>query len=218
MSDALVHASSAVYSPHVLRFYDWWVLGFSNRWLWRCPTQRLLAHMNAYVSDNHLDVGVGTGYFLDRCRFPTAQPRLALLDLNPHCLQHAAKRVARYQPTTHQASILEPIACDAAPFASISLNYVLHCLPGTLAEKGVVLDHLLPLLAPGGALFGSTLLGRDVPLNWPARRLMARYNRQGIFSNTTDDLASLHVELSRCFSDVRIETVGCVALFDGRRR
>src|SRR5687768_1328174 len=98
-------SGSSVYTPAVLRCYDAWVLGVSNRWIWRCPTRRLLAHYNAQVSGNHLDVGVGTGFFLDRCKFPVSSPRVALLDVNRHALAAAQRRIARYEPEIYEGDI-----------------------------------------------------------------------------------------------------------------
>lgn len=151
-------AGQAVYSQLILALYDWWVLGISNQWIWSCPTKYLLDHFQRHVTANHLDIGVGTGYFLDRGQFPSPTPRLALLDLNPTCLQAAAKRVARYTPATYRADMLQPLNIEAPSFDSITLNYVLHCLPGTLQSKAVVFDHLKTVLNPGGIVFGSTLL------------------------------------------------------------
>ena len=65
-----VDAGQAVYTRRTLLAYDFVVLGLSNRFVWKCPTWQLEAHYNWHVSANHLDVGVGTGYFPDRCRFP----------------------------------------------------------------------------------------------------------------------------------------------------
>ena len=73
-----VEAGQAVYTKPLLASYDLLVLGLSNRMIWRCPTKHLLALYDRSVTSNHLDVGVGTGFFLDRCRFPTERPRLAL--------------------------------------------------------------------------------------------------------------------------------------------
>ena len=53
-----------------LHFYDAGVLGLSSLLLWRCPSSRVLAQYQANVSANHLDVGVGTGYFLDKVGVP----------------------------------------------------------------------------------------------------------------------------------------------------
>jgi hypothetical protein len=58
-----------IYDWLVLGIYDWLVLGLSNRLIWRCPTPGLVAHYDRHVTANHLYAGVGTGYFLDCCRF-----------------------------------------------------------------------------------------------------------------------------------------------------
>jgi hypothetical protein len=207
-----IEAGQAVYTPRVLRLYDLLVLGLSNRFIWKCPTPRLLAHYDAHVTGNHLDVGVGTGYFLDRCRFP-ASPRVALMDLNDNALRFAANRIARYAPKTYRRNVLEPIAFEAEPFDSIGVNYLLHCLPGSIAEKAILFDHLRPLMADGAILFGSTLLQCGVARTAAARRLMAFYNGKGVFSNARDDLDGLRSALEARFRDVSIETVGCAALF-----
>lgn len=211
-----VEAGHAVYSKSMLAIYDLFVLGFSNRLIWRCPSQHILALYDRHVTANHLDVGVGTGYFLDRCRFPNDRPRLALMDLNTNCLGAAGARLARYRPATYRANILDPIGLDIACFESISLTYLLHCLPGTIRTKGVVLRHLKPLLTPGSVMFGATLLSGGTPRNWAAKRLMAFYNSKGIFTNDHDDLDGLRAVLSEHLTGVTVEVVGCAALFSGR--
>ena len=112
---------------------------------------------------------------------------------------------------------MKAIVWDGEPFDSISLNYVLHCLPGTMAEKAAVFDHLRPLLKPGGVIFGSTLLAEGVTRNLLARRLMAVYNRNGIFCNTADSLSALESALRNRFDEVGLRTAGCAALFWARR-
>ena len=211
-----IAAGQAIYTKTTLRTYDWLVLGICNRWIWRCPTHHLLELYNAHVSANHLDVGVGTGYLLDHCRFPVTQPRVGLLDLNAACLQTASARIARYHPELFQANVLAPIKIDTQPFDSIGLNYVLHCLPGGLGEKGVAFEHLARLLNPGGVVFGSTLLGGGVRRGWSARKLMAYYNRQRIFSNRDDHLEDLESALRTRFATYTLDVVGCAALFSGR--
>ncbi|MBX3436842.1 MAG: class I SAM-dependent methyltransferase [Planctomycetaceae bacterium] len=208
-----VLAGQAAYSRSMLRIYDTLVHIVSNHVAWRCPTRELRSLYDQNITVNHLDVGVGTGYFLDHCRFPSEQPRLVLMDLNEDCLAATATRVGRYRPQTARRNILDAIDWDDAPFDSIGLMYVLHCLPGTMAEKAVVFDHLKPLLAPGGVLFGATLLSDGVPRNFFARRLMAFYNQKGIFSNTDDSQAGLEAALNSRFSTWRVHRAGCGALF-----
>ena len=53
------------------------MLGLCGTYVWKCPTPEVLAFYDRYVSARHLDVGVGTGCFLDRCRFPSPDPTVA---------------------------------------------------------------------------------------------------------------------------------------------
>ena len=135
------------------------------------------------------------------------------MDLNKHTLDYASRRIARYAPVTFQRNVLEPIELAGGAFDSVGVNYLLHCLPGTLRTKAVVFDHLRPLLNAGAVLFGSTLLQGGVKRGWAAKRLMRFYNGKGIFSNEGDDLETLTLELERRFRNVSVEVVGCGALF-----
>lgn len=89
-----VAAGAAPYTPGLLRFYDAFVLSFSARVLWRCPTDRVLALYDSHAGARHVDVGVGTGYLLDRCAWPVSQPQITLVDLSPTALEYAARRIA----------------------------------------------------------------------------------------------------------------------------
>src|SRR5688500_6512051 len=97
------------YSPLVLGIYDSWVHGINNHFFWKCPTRHLVAPYRTHLTGNHLEIGPGTGYLLDKTGPPGANPRLVLCDMNPHCLQKAGQRLQRFQPVTHQADVLRPI-------------------------------------------------------------------------------------------------------------
>src|SRR5262245_54092712 len=161
-----VKAGQAIYTQRTLALYDFLVLGVSNRFIWKCPTERLEDHYDKHVTANHLDVGVGTGYFLDRCRFPSTAPRVALMDLNADALQFASQRIARYKPETYRRNVLEPISVEAAKFDSVGMNYLLHCLPSSIESKAVVFDHLRALMNPNALMFGSTLVQGGVHRSW----------------------------------------------------
>jgi hypothetical protein len=137
------------------------------------------------------------------------------MDLNPNCLHAAGTRLARYRPEVYRANILDPIGIEISRFDSISLTYLLHCLPGTITTKRAVFRHLKPLLNQGGVMFGATLLSEGVNRSWAAKRLMAFYNSKGIFTNDHDDLKGLQAVLSEHFTTVTVEVVGCAALFSG---
>jgi hypothetical protein len=213
-----VAAGHAFYTRRSLAVYDLAILGYFSRLAWRCPARRIVAHYDRHVSANHLDVGVGTGYFLDHCQFPVppAQPRVALLDLSTECLDAASMRVDRFNPEIIEANVLVPITYDGERFDSVGLNYVLHCLPGDIGSKAVAFDHLIALANPGASIFGATLLHDGVQRNWFARQVMSRNNAHGIFSNTGDSLEGLRLVLSERLSDPSVEVVGCVAIFAGR--
>jgi hypothetical protein len=209
---AAIARAHAIYTPVMLSVYDALVHGLSNRFAWRCPTRRLLDLYRANLSAGHLEAGVGTGLFIDRAGGASFD-RLALLDINRHCLDRAGSRLARFNPVLRQVNLLDPIEIDSAPFASVGLTYVLHCLPGSMSEKLVAVDHLRPLMGDDAVLFGATILGRDIAPNFAARRLLDLYNAKGIFNNREDDLASLSEGLRKRFPKVEVETQGLVALF-----
>jgi hypothetical protein len=210
-----VEAGQAVYSPMVLRTYDAIVLGFSNRFLWRCPTKYLRRLYQRNVSARHLDVGVGTGYFLDKVEWPVAIPDIMLLDLNSNCLATASRRLRRFAPKAALANVLAPLP-PLGTFQSAGLCYLLHCLPGTMPEKAVVFDHLKPQLAAGARVFGATIVQGRAPRSKPARALMNLYNSKGIFSNADDAAEALDFALRARYRDVKLWLIGTVALFEAR--
>ena len=209
---AIVEPSQAAFNDRTLRYYDWLLELTCNR-IWRCSIDRTLALYQRHLSSNHLEVGVGTGYFLDRSRFPRGAPRLALLDLNPHCLKHTEARLARFAPEVYSANALAPIELGVRGFDSIAINYVLHCMAGALPEKGIALANLKRLLNPGGVLFGSTVLRKGVPCDLRARVFMRLYNARKVFCNLQDSLAGLTEALEANFRDIQLDIIGCVAQF-----
>lgn len=212
---AAVAKAAAVYTPFTLSFYDAIVHGLSNRFAWRCPTQKIVELYASNLSANHLEAGVGTGLFIDRVAH-AALDRLVLLDINGSCLARAGRRLARFAPETWQANLLEPLNTNIAPFDSVALTYVLHCLPGRLDEKLKVVDYLRPVMRDQAVLFGATILGRGIDPSLAAKKLLAFYNAKGIFNNEADDQAALEDGLRHRFQSVKIERQGCVALFRAR--
>jgi SAM-dependent methyltransferase len=202
-----------VYSiPGLRAWYDLYVLGWNNHVVWKCPTRALVDHYRRHLSANHLDVGVGSGYLLDRSVPPTGA-RLVLFDRNPACLATTARRLSRVSPTCVRGDLLDAPVGIGEPFDSIGVNYVLHCLPGPTERKAAVLDYLWTLLRPGGTLFGATLLPDLAPDDGIARWHLRVYNRMGVFGNADDTLDRLASALHARFSQVSLQPIGSAVLF-----
>lgn len=206
------YAGQSHYTESFLRIYDRLVLGFLCRFIWRCPTRRLVEHYRRHTGPHHLDVGPGTGYFLERVP-PMAS--LTLVDPNLDVLDHCAARLTDLHPTIVAADVLKPLPITAR-FDSIALNYVLHCLPGPPKHKARAIDHLLPLVEPGGVLFGATILGDLDCHTTLSRPVLTATNRRGVFDNRADTEHWLRSTLEGRFDSVDVELVGSVALFSAR--
>ena len=215
--DDPTYAGQAVYTARFLRTYDLMVLRFNGHLAWRCGPGPLVRMYDRHVSGRHLDIGVGSGYFLDKCTFPVESPEITLMDLNPNSLEAAANRIRRYGPKTHEANALEPFGLPEGGFDSVGLNWLLHCIPGDMTSKGAVFDHCKTVLSPGGVVFGSTVLTGGVPQTWFSRWMLDALNdRNEAFSNRHDDLDTLKAQLDQRFSHTQVEVVGSVAIFSGR--
>ncbi len=210
------YAGQAIYTRSFLAVYDAVVYGFNSPVLWRCPKARFVELYDAHVSARHLDIGVGTGRLLDECRFPVPTPEITLMDLNRNSLQAASRRLVRYAPRTHQANVLEPWGLAPGSFDSVGMSHLLHCLPGAIPEKAIVFEHARTALAPGGVLFGATILGRGVKHTRLAGLALRANNRQGVLSNLNDSLEDLDAGLARSFASHEIRVQGAVALFTAR--
>mgnify|MGYP002403843355 CR=1 FL=1 len=212
-------SGAAPYNRAGLAVYDLGVLRLSNTYAWRCPAERLLAHYNAHLGAHHLDIGPGTGWYLQHAEFPIVSPDITLMDLNPATMKMASARLAeRGIPAvaTYTGSILSPIAGTGALFDSVAANFVMHCVPGTWTDKGVAFRHIAAVVADDGVFFGSTILGTGVEHNLLGKALSAVYNAAKVFDNRSDDLDGLRRALEAAFSDVTIDVVGTVAVFTAR--
>ena len=202
------------YTPFLLRIYDPMVLGFFARFVWRIPKKAMLDSFRELIGPTHLEVGPGTGWFLEKSgRLDNTS--LTILDPNPNVLRHVTQRLRDVPITAIQADVLKPLPVEG-PFASAGLNAVLHCLPGPPEYKEVALRNIAAVLAPDGVLFGATVLGRSANHTWIARRVLTVFNRQGGFDNLEDSEEWLRGALGRSFDSVEVDVVGSLATFVAR--
>jgi SAM-dependent methyltransferase len=209
--DDPAYAGQREYTPFFLRIYDPLILGFFTPVVWRCPTSRLVEAYRRHLGQPHLDVGPGTGYFLDRAGMPDGSP-VTLLDPNVHVLDHASRRLQRLDITSVEADVCKPLPVHG-PFDSAALNGVLHCLPGPLSRKAAAVANVAAVLAPTGVLFGASILGRSGLHTWLGRRFLEANNRRGTFDNLGDNEDGIGEILEASFERVELETVGSMATF-----
>jgi len=98
-------------------------------------------------------------------------------------------------------------------FDSAAFNYVLHCLRGPDANKAIAIRNVADVLAPGGVLFGGTVLGLAEDHTPQARAVLRAFNKNGAFDNLGDTADGLRQILGESFERVEVEVTGSVAYF-----
>ena len=205
------YRGQADYSGMLLRLYDPLVLGPISRYVWRAPSELGVQMYRKHIRPNHLDVGPGTGYFIDHAGL-AAGSRVTILDPNPNVLRHVTRRLRNLDVTAVEADVLKPLPV-VGPFASAGFNAVLHCLPGPMERKAVAIENIARVLAPDATLFGATVLGRSTKHTRVGRAILTAFNRRGVFDNLDDTEEGVAGILRRSFDEVTIETLGGLALF-----
>jgi ubiquinone/menaquinone biosynthesis C-methylase UbiE len=204
------YKGQAGYNRFMLTIYDPFILGFMTRAVWKSQSASYVERYRELIGSRHLDVGPGTGYFLEQAARPETQ--ITLVDPNTTVLAHVARRLAPMNPTTVEADVMKPLPIDGR-FDSAALSFVLHCLPGPQANKATAIRNIAAVLEPNGVLFGGTVLGLTEEHTRPARALLRLFNRQGGFDNRGDTADGLRAILQGSFEDVSVDVVGSTAQF-----
>ncbi len=95
------YKGQAGYNPLLLGIYDAWVLKFMAPTVWKMPVPPMVELYRRHLGSRHLDVGPGTGYFIEKAR-PAEGTEVTLLDPNPHVLEHASRRLESMAPSDGQ--------------------------------------------------------------------------------------------------------------------
>jgi SAM-dependent methyltransferase len=199
------------YNRFLLAIYDPWVLGFMTRAVWKVPVPPGVEQYRRLMGRRHLDVGPGTGYFLEKAAPPDGT-EITLLDPNPNVLRKTSRRLAAMHPVTVQADVMKPLPIDG-PFDSAALSFVLHCLRGPMSHKAVAIRNIADVLTPDGVLFGGTVLGLAERHTPQARAFLRFANRLGDFDNLGDTAEGLRQILEESFENVEVDVVGSAANF-----
>lgn len=203
------------YNALMLAAYDPVVLGPIARFVWRCPTTRLVELYRHHIRDRHLDIGPGTGYFLEHAGLSSGS-QVTIVDPNRNVLRHVSRRLRSLHVTAVEADVLKPLPLTG-PFHSAALHLVLHCLPGPPASKAAAVADVAAVLAPAGVLFGASVIGTSGDHTRAARMFLRAFNWQGAFDNLGDTEDGLRDILGASFERVELETIGSIAVFTASR-
>ncbi|MBK2028363.1 class I SAM-dependent methyltransferase [Francisella noatunensis] len=203
------HDGQKVYSKLVLKLYNFVVLFFNNTFLWKCKTSQLLQLYKDNVSPNHLDIGVGSGYYLKNVKDRLS--KVALMDLNPNCLEYVKNVLKDKEVSTYQVDILKDVAEEFySKYDSISCNYLIHCLPDN-GNKEKVFENIAKMLSKDGVAFGSTIIN-DYSSSL-AIKVANKFNAKGIFDNKNDTYESIEKYLESNFAEYTIKQIGSVCVY-----
>jgi len=207
--------SQAYFNPWLLFFYDFIVFRCVANFVWGISVDQLLHRYRVLTHASHLEVGVGTGYLLDK--LDPDYTDIDLMDLSDSCLRKTSARLVRFNPISFRHDILKPLdetmETMTGRYQSICLNFVLHCVPGGFASKSIAFANLKPLLQSDGVIFGATVLSRKARPKLIARTALRLLNAIGIFNNEQDHAEELLQGLKRHFVFVEVTIVGATALF-----
>jgi len=176
------------YMSHNL--YDLLIYRFVAPIIWGCKTEKIIDNYHRNLSDNHLEIGVGTGYLLNYS--------------NPNPLNLTLS--------------LQPLNLPGIRFSSIGLNFVMHCVPGSYLDKGVAFQHAYDVLENGGVFFGSTVLRHGVSHKPFSKAAMRILNSLNIFHNDQDDLVDFKQAIESLFDLVEIQTYGPTIVWTARKK
>ena len=202
------------YNRFLLAIYDPWVIGVTTRIFWKVPVPSGIEQYRRNLGRRHLDVGPGTGYWLEKAAPPDGT-EITLLDPNPNVLAKCSRRLAAMHPRTVQASVMEPLPVDST-FDSAALSFVIHCLRGPMSNKAAAIRNIAAVLEPDGVLFGGTILGLEEHHTRQARLFLKGANKAGDFDNLGDTADGLRQILEESFQEVEVEIVGSAALFTAK--
>lgn len=210
--------SVRIYTSIFLKIYDFLVLHIFGPYVWKCDVRHFTALYERFLSDDHADIGVGTGYFLDRCGGDVSAQKITLFDINTNCLNYSTKRLKRYSPKAYVQHALSPFPMLEQEYSSICIGGLIHCLPGTMSTKCQVFDSLQTIAKEQSQIFGYTLINAGMKKNFRAEFLMYMLNALKLINNKNDSLEDLTNEISKRYSEYSVTKVGCMAFFSASKR
>jgi hypothetical protein len=108
------------------------------------------------LKSNHLEIGPGSGYFLNPSNHNKNINKLKLMDINLPILKYSKNNLLKCYPNVKiiEHNIFED-KIELGDIESVGINYLLHCVPGNLEKK---IDKLVSNLPDNINIFGSSVI------------------------------------------------------------
>lgn len=190
--------------------YDYLVNNINCNIVWKCNQNKIIQHYDSNITNNHIEIGPGTGYFLKKNQYNTLQ----LIDINNDILEDSSKNLEAISKKidTHCHNIFSCSSSHINPSRSIGLTYVLHCVPGKIENN---LNTMIQNIQfDNYNLFGASVVQDPVETNILAETELLWLNRLGIFNNENDTYSGLHEYLEESGMEYNLRLEGYVAIFD----
>ena len=192
-----------------LKLYDYLVNDINCSYAWRCHKSNIFENYKNNIKTNHLEIGPGTGYFLEN---NYNIKKLYLMDINDDTLNFSKNNLSEnYQLETINHNIFED-KLEIKDLESVGLNYVLHCVPGRLEDN---IDNLINNLETNNKVnfFGATVVSDKILQNRLSTIELFFLNKYNIFNNEMDTSKNLIDYLKYNHIKYQEKIVGNVLLF-----
>ena len=190
--------------------YDYLVNDINCNFVWKCNQHKIIEHYDSNVTNNHVEIGPGTGFFLQNRQYNTLQ----LIDINKDILVNANENLKENSEKiqTYCHNIFSSSSLHINPSRSIGLTYVLHCVPGKIENN--LNDLIQNIQFNNYTLFGASVVNDSKETNMFAETELLWLNRLGIFNNENDTYSGLREYLEASGLEYNLRLEGYVAIFD----
>ncbi len=192
-----------------LFFYDYLVNNINCSFVWKCNQQNILSNYSN-ITDRHMEIGPGTGYFLKDKSFNTLQ----LIDINNEILTNASQNLRDNcsQIKTYKHDIFTSSLPQLSKCNSIGITYVLHCIPGKIENN---LDNLIQNIPFNNYnIYGASVIRDPSDKNMLAELELFWLNKLGIFNNNDDTYLGLYEFLENSGFKYSLKLEGHVVIFN----
>jgi ubiquinone/menaquinone biosynthesis C-methylase UbiE len=101
-------SSKLFYSKLIFSVYDRFLLNYALPLIWKVKKSDVQLFYQNHISSDHLDIGAGTGYFIQNCEHLPANFKLSVMDINPICLKICEIQLQKFNPILQEQDGLTP--------------------------------------------------------------------------------------------------------------